>query len=250
MPAHPRGPGPIPTGPAGGGRPGYGPAPQGSRAGVPQQRTGPYPTGRPDAAYRPDPGYRLDPGRREHTDRRPALRHPPIAPRKRRRTGRIVVIVLAVLLTPLAFLFACSKLVGAAADKVDEARAGGTVNVGEMFSYQSGLALTASVPVQHDAKNQFIVAKDEVAFETTVKITNGTKDPAGTALITINVTADGKPAERIFDDGAQLVTQDIAPGRSLEFPVRFKVKKGTKGPLQIAITDTFNEPVFFNGQLA
>ena len=64
----------------------------------------------------------------------------------------------------------------------------------------------------------------------------------------MNVTVNNAPAERVFADAA-LATQDIAPGQQLVIPLRFKVKKGTSGPLQIAVTDTFNEPVFFNGKL-
>jgi hypothetical protein len=44
-------------------------------------------------------------------------------------------------------------------------------------------------------------------------------------------------------------TQYIAVGQQLNAPFVFQVRKGTTGSLQVAVTDTFNEPVFFTGQL-
>jgi hypothetical protein len=55
--------------------------------------------------------------------------------------------------------------------------------------------------------------------------------------------------ERVFDDGAGLVTQDIAPGQSLEYPARFKAPKDLTGAFQVAVTAELNEPVFFTGQI-
>jgi hypothetical protein len=56
--------------------------------------------------------------------------------------------------------------------------------------------------------------------------------------------------ERIFDEGTQLVSQDIAPGQSLEFPAHFKAPQDAAGDLQIAAAGAFNEPVFFTGTLS
>jgi hypothetical protein len=67
-------------------------------------------------------------------------------------------------------------------------------------------------------------------------------------LILSNATVNSAPATQVFDEGSFAV-QDIAPGQTLQIPFRFKVPKGTTGPLQIAVTGTFNEPVFFTGQL-
>lgn len=79
-------------------------------------------------------------------------------------------------------------------------------------------------------------------------IRNGTDEPVDAILITMNGTVNNAPAERVFDDSF-LPTQDIAAGPQLKVPFRFKVKRGTTGPLQIAVTDTFDEPVFFTGTL-
>jgi hypothetical protein len=160
--------------------------------------------------------------------------------------------VLAVLvLVPVAVVASCVAAVRAGASRVQEERAGGTVAMGETFSYRSGLGLSVSVPVPHEAGNPFIVDPDtERAFAVTVKVFNGTDRPVGAALVTVNATVAGRAVERIFDEGAPLVSQDIAPGQSLEFPARFKAPADLVGPLQVAATAELNEPVFFTGQLS
>ena len=169
-----------------------------------------------------------------------------VVERKRRRIWPWVL--LALVLIPVLLFAACTALVGGAVKSVDDARKGGTVNIGQTFSYASGLALTVSAPEPFTESNPYIVSRDEAAYEVTVTIKNGTKDPVGAALITTNVTVNSTPAEQIFD-GNSLPTQDIAVGQQLQEPIRFKVKKTTRGPLQVAVTDTFNEPVFFTGTL-
>jgi hypothetical protein len=165
---------------------------------------------------------------------------------KRRRIWPWVM--LAFVLVPVLFFVACTAFVGTAVNSVDQARKGGTVKIGETFTYASGLALTVSAPKPYKSSNPYIVDKSEAGYEATVTIRNGTKNPVGASLITMNVTVNNAPAERVFE-GVDLPTQDIAVGQQLQVPLRFKVKKGTTGPLQVAVTDTFNEPVFFNGTL-
>jgi len=64
----------------------------------------------------------------------------------------------------------------------------------------------------------------------------------------MNATVNSAPADQIFD-GAALTTQNIAPGQQLKVPFRFTMPRSASGPLQIAVTDTFNEPVFFTGRI-
>jgi hypothetical protein len=96
--------------------------------------------------------------------------------------------------------------------------------------------------------NTYIVDKAETAYRGVVTVVNGTKTSASTALLTINVTVGSVAAERVFDDGLP-PTQDLAPGQQAKVPFKFKVKKGTKGPLQISVSPSLNEPVFFTGSL-
>lgn len=168
-------------------------------------------------------------------------------PPKRRRVW--IWVLLAIILTPIMFFVACTAMISGAAKSIDDARKGGTVNLGQTFTYKSGLSLTVTVPKAYVSKNQFVVPKGEVAYESTVTITNGTGKAVGASLITMNATLAGAPAQRLTDEAA-FPTQDIAPGGSLGVPFRFKTQAGTKGALQIAVTDTFNEPVFFNGQIS
>lgn len=166
-------------------------------------------------------------------------------PQKKRKVWPWVL--LAVVMVPILGFVGCMALVGAGAKAVDDAREGGTVKLGESFTYKSGLGLAVSTPEPVDVNNEFIVAAGEKAYEVTVTVTNGTKDAVGASLITMNATVGGAPAEAIYLDG--LPTQNIAPGQQLAIPFKFKVKKGQSGPVQVAVQDTFNEPVFFTGSL-
>jgi hypothetical protein len=70
----------------------------------------------------------------------------------------VVVGVLAVVVMPFVVLAACgAALSGGAAKAVDAASAGGSVNVGESYTYASGVAISASVPKQVTVGNKFIV---------------------------------------------------------------------------------------------
>jgi hypothetical protein len=91
------------------------------------------------------------------------------------------------------------------------------------------------------------VARDEAGYQGTVTIVNGTKSPQNTVGVLINVAVGGTAAERVYDSPPP--TQDLAPGQTAKIPFQFKVKKGTKGPLQVSVAAGFNEPVFFTGTL-
>lgn len=203
-------------------------------------RFGPPPAGWEQSTIRQAPDPRLA------TSPPPAPQQVVVVVSKRRRIWPWVL--LALVLIPVLVFAGCAALVGGAVKSVDDARKGGTVKLGETFTYQSGLALTVTPPTPFKEVNNFIVSRDEAAYEFTVTINNGTKDPVGASLITTNVTVNSAPAEQVFD-GNSLPTQAIAVGQQLHETIRFKVKKETKGPLQVAVTDTFNEPVFFNGTL-
>lgn len=213
-------------------QPPYGHQPQ------PPQQSGyrqPYP---PQQAYQYPPNPHS-----QHPTNMPTYL-PPSKPKRKKWPW----IVGALVLVPILMVGGCMALLGGAVSAVDQARKGGTVNLGEAYTYASGVKVSASVPKQDNPGNQFIVAKDEQGFVSTVTVTNGTDKAVAAALVSINATVNGAPAERYFAD-ANLPTQDIAPGQSLAIPFKFKMKKGTSGPLQIAVTADFNEPVFFNGQM-
>ncbi len=167
-------------------------------------------------------------------------------PPKRRKVWPWVL--LAAVMIPILGFVACAALVGTAVNQVEENRQGGTVAIGETFTYKSGLAITVAQPTPYDADNEFIVSDKETGYEATVTVVNGTDKSVGAVLISINATVNSAPAQQIFTDNA-IPTQDIAPGQKLAIPFRFKVPAGTTGPMQIAVTDTFNEPIFFTGQL-
>jgi hypothetical protein len=185
-------------------------------------------------------------------DRIPVQRRAHQAPVRRRaaprRRSRWPIVVVCLVLVPLLGLGACIGLVGMGAKAVDDARKGGTVSLGQSFRYASGVELAVTVPQAYKAPNQFAVERGNVAFETTVTITNGSSRPMSATLVTMNATVAGAPATQVFD-GDIVHTQDIAPGQQLKVPFRFQVPKGTTGPLQISVQDTFNEPVFFTGTL-
>lgn len=188
------------------------------------------------------PHYQQQPGHPGY----PQQGYPPAPPPKKRKVWPWVL--LAVVLVPILGFVACTAMVGGAINAVDEARKGGTVALGETFTYQSGVQVAAFPPTTYKSNNQFIVGAGETGYKTTVAVVNGSDKPVGAALVTINATVGSTPAERVFED-ANLPTQDVAPGQRLDIPFQFKVKKGTAGDLQIAVTVDFNEPVFFTGKL-
>jgi hypothetical protein len=157
-------------------------------------------------------------------------------------------VLLAAVLVPIFGFVACTAIVGAGINAVDQARQGGSVALGETFTYQSGLGISVATPAPYEPQNEFELVDREVGYETTITITNGTPNAVGVVMITKNATVNGQPAPQIFGEGT-FATQDIAPGQQLQLPFRFKTPAGTTGPLQIAVTDSFNEPVFFNGNI-
>ena len=209
----------------------------------PRQQWAPHHQPPPHDGYSRQNGY---PGQTWAPPPQAQAQRAPVAPRRRRVWPWVL---LGAVMAPVLLFVACSAVLAGGVAAVDNARQGGTVAFGETFTYQSGLALSAAAPTPYDADNEFIVGPTEQAFESLVTITNGTGQPVNSTLITMNVTAAERPAERIFLDAGGFPTQDIAPGQALQVPLRFKVPDGTTGALQVAVTDTFNEPVFFNGQL-
>lgn len=189
------------------------------------------------------PQDRIPAQRRAHQVGAPPRRRP-----EPRRRSKWPIVVVCVLLVPLLGLGACVALIGTGVQAVDNARQGGTVALGQSFRYASGVELAVTEPSSYTAPNEFAVQRGNVAYEATVTITNGTSRAMSAALVSMNATVAGAPAARVLD-GAILPTQDIAPGQQLKVPFRFQVPKGTTGSLQIAVQDTFDEPVFFTGNL-
>jgi hypothetical protein len=170
----------------------------------------------------------------------------PVKPPKRRRVWPWVL--LALILVPVLGFAACAALVGGAAQSISDASKGGTVAIGQTFTYKSGLGVSVSAPAPYKPSNDFEVAAGEVAYEVTVTITNGTPSPVGSSLILTSATVNSAPAEEIYD-GQVLPSQQIPVGQQLKVPFRFKVRKGTTGSLQVSVKDTFNDPAFFTGKL-
>jgi hypothetical protein len=138
-------------------------------------------------------------------------------------------------------------LAGAAFSETDDTRQGGRAQFGETFTDTSGVGLTVTNARTYYVDTQSVVGPHEQAFEIVVTVTNGTKNPIGSSLLTANATVDTAPADPISLDG--LRAQDIAPGQQLTIPFRFKVQDGPPGPLQIAVEYAENQPVVFTGSL-
>ncbi|HZZ48907.1 MAG TPA: hypothetical protein VFE65_18665 [Pseudonocardia sp.] len=179
----------------------------------------------------------------------PAYPYPYGVPAPQRRKRRVWPwVLLGIVLTPILLFSACAALFVGAATSFDASRQGGTVPLGQTFTYPSGVAITVTAPTGFAVDNPFIVTKKEQAYVSTVTVHNGSKNPVGTALVSLNATVNGAPTERIFVD-APLLGQYLAPGQTLTFPMQFKVKRGTTGPLQIDAVADLNKPIFFTGTL-
>ena len=155
--------------------------------------------------------------------------------------------LLVIVLVPILVVVSCSALFVGGVTAVQDQRAGGTLPIGQTFTYRDGTALTVADVKAYKASNPYSVAKDEAAYQGTVTVVNGTRSPQNTVTVTINITVAGTAAERVYD--ALPPTQDLAPGQTAKIPFAFKVKKGTTGPLQVSVSAGFNEPAFFTGSL-
>jgi hypothetical protein len=170
---------------------------------------------------------------------------PPAPAPKRRRIWPWFL--LAVVLVPVLVVVSCSALFVGGVTAVQDQRQGGSLPIGQTFTYKDGTALTAADIKPYKSDNPYSVAKNESAYEGTVTMVNGTKNPINTVTALINVSVGGTAAERIYDSAPP--TQDLAPGQTAKIPFQFKVKKGDKGALQVSVSAGFNEPVFFTGTL-
>jgi hypothetical protein len=204
----------------------------------PQQPGWPGPSGQQSGGYRyPGRGYPTPTGQRHI---------PPPAPAPKRR--RIWPwFLLAIVLVPVLVVVSCSALFVGGVTDVQDQRAGGTLPIGQTFTYKDGTALTVADIKTYRSSNPYNIAKDETGYQGTVTVVNGTKSPANTVTVTINISVTGVAAERIYDSVPP--TQDLAPGQSANIPFEFKIKEGAKGPLQVSVSAGFNEPVFFTGSL-
>ena len=172
----------------------------------------------------------------------------PPAPAAAQKRWSWPLLILCVVLGSAPVLFVvCTALVGAGSNEMDHASHGRSVPFGETFTYRSGVGLTVNNPRTYYVDHESIVGPDEQAFEVVVTVVNGTNNPIGSSLITMNATVDAAAADPIYLDG--LTTQDIAPGQQLTMPFRFKVRDGPSGPLQIAVQDAHAERMVFTGSL-
>ncbi len=116
---------------------------------------------------------------------------------------------------------------------------------GQTYTYDSGVAITATHPVRH---NGDAVEAGHTGYESTVTIVNHGAQPVSAALIMMNATvanvprAAGARRRHGADPGHR-------PRSGTAGAFRFQVRKGTTGAVQIAVQDTFNDPVFFTGTL-
>jgi hypothetical protein len=165
----------------------------------------------------------------------------PAAAAARRKRWRWPLRVLSVVLGSAPVLFVvCTALVGVGFSGMDDARQGGRVPFGETFTDTSGIGLTVTGPRTYYVDNESVVGPDEQGYEVLVTVVNGTNNPIGSSLVTVNAAVDTVPANPIYLAG--LTAQEIAPGQQLAIPFRFKVQDGPSGPLQIAVEYADNQP--------
>jgi len=213
----------------------------------PQQPHQPYPPQQP--GWQPSPGqhngYPYSSGGYPQPNGQRYDPPPPAPAPKRRRIWPWFLI--AIVLVPVLVVVSCSALFVGGVNAVQDQRAGGTLPMGQTFTYKDGTALTVSDMGGYKSSNPYSVARDETGYQGTVTVVNGTKSPQNTVGVLINVAVGGVAAERVYDSVPP--TQDLAPGQTAKIPFQFKVKKGTAGPLQVSVSVGFTEPVFFTGTL-
>ncbi|HXV93059.1 MAG TPA: hypothetical protein VD813_07160, partial [Pseudonocardia sp.] len=210
-------------------RSGPDPRPAVAEAAPPPARSGPDPRPAADGARaRPEPGRAPRPARpgRKPTARR--RRMPPWA-------------LLAVVALPLLAIAGWAVFGGRGGGGGEAVRTGGTVLVGETYTFGDGLAISVSPPSPIDP------AEGVDGHQVVVSLGNEAAQPVSITLVTIGATVAGTPAEPVYSD-ATFAAQEIVPGQRLTLPWRFTVPEGVTGPLEITVTDSGSEPAVFTGE--
>lgn len=211
----------------------------------PYQQDPPQQPGWPEAGGQHRGGYPYPSGEYQQPAAQRYVPPLPAPAPKRRRIWPWAL--LAIVLIPVLVVVSCSALFVSGVTAVQDQRAGGTLPIGQTFTYKDGTALRVADLKPYKSSNPYNIAKDEAGYQGTVTVVNGTKSPQNTVGVLINVAVGGTAAERVYDSVPP--TQDLAPGQTAKIPFMFKVKKGTAGALQVSVAAGFNEPVFFTGSL-
>ena len=102
--------------------------------------------------------------------------------------------------------------------------------------------MTVTSPRTYHVDNESVVGARRAGLRGPGHV-NGTNNPIGSSLVTVNAAVDTVAVDPI--DLAGLTAQEIASGQQLTIPFRFKVQDGPSGPLQIAVKYAEDEPVMF-----
>lgn len=119
-----------------------------------------------------------------------------------------------------------------------------TATWGERYTWPDGLAVEVSTPKPCKPGEYAMPQKGERAVKVTIRVTNGTKEPFNTVVLSVGNDAqfEGKKAELVFDSsgecGGGLDSATVLPGKTFEMSQAFAVG-AQPGELQVALQPNF-----------
>lgn len=119
-----------------------------------------------------------------------------------------------------------------------------TATWGERYTWPDGLAIEVSAPKPCKVGEYSMPQSVERAVKITIRVTNGTKEPFNTAVLSVGGDAQfaGKKAESVYDTGGDcgggMDSATVLPGKTFEMSEAFAVGKAP-GELQIVMQPNF-----------
>lgn len=125
----------------------------------------------------------------------------------------------------------------------------GTLPAPGTFTWDDGLSVEVSAPTAADFSDTACCPDGDdpgVAFEVTM--VNGTSEVLEPYTLFATLTADGRPADQVFDsgNGFDSLTSSVPPGRRLTVTMAFDAPGGD---LLLEFTSSERDPVFFSATL-
>jgi hypothetical protein len=124
----------------------------------------------------------------------------------------------------------------------------GTLPAPGTFTWDDGLSVQVSAPTAADFSDTACCPDGDgpgVAFEVTV--VNGTSEVLEPYALFATLTADGRPADQVFDteSGFDSLTSSVPPGRRLTVTMGFDAPGGD---LLLEFTSSDRDPAFFSAR--
>ena len=126
---------------------------------------------------------------------------------------------------------------------------------GQKYTWPDGVAVTVSGPKAYRPSSSAATSQAAVRYVSmTVTLTNGSDKNVEATGTSLAVTANGAPAEEVFDSAKGIggsPTSTVLPGKSVTYTVAVGVPTKEKADLQVEVRPSFGlgyQPAIFTGQ--